>query len=232
MIRSYIFRELLTLGSTSWSPDGDKICFNAVDNSGSNDLYVWDTKLQVLDKLTNDLYDDRDPDWSPDGSEIVFASDRSPGGLEGVYNLFRYSLRTRRSSPLVAGNFRCFSPRYSPDGKFILFASDRNGARNLWMIENGDSSSAGAARMVTSFTTGAFDPEWADGDLLFVGFQDFSFRIRMIEKGFERFAASADTMEAGPRGYIPWEPGKLAGAGPDSGSLNYNQEYTLDVAQS
>src|SRR5207344_2532931 len=82
------FTDLVALGSPSWSPDGNRIVFSAIDNSGTPDLYIWDLQREHLTRLTNDVYDDRDPAWSPRGDEIVFSSDRSSYGARGIYSIF------------------------------------------------------------------------------------------------------------------------------------------------
>ena len=90
---------------------------NAVDKSGTSDLYIWDVEKSILTRLTNDVYDDRDPDWSPSGDEIVFASDRSSFGEHGKYNLFVYHLRKHDITYLTYGADSYSAPRYSPDGR-------------------------------------------------------------------------------------------------------------------
>lgn len=230
-IKTYLFKDLVALGSASWSPDGGKIVFNAVDASGSNDLYLWDLKEEHLEKLTNDFYDDRDPDWSPDGSNLIFASDRGASGKDGKYNLFKYQFSTGELSTVVGGDFHCSSPRYSPEGDFILFTSDLDGGKNVWMMATGGAAATGEMRRVTRFTTGAFDPEWADGSMIFVGFEDFSFRIRMIEDIRGRFDSSRAVTALYREPGEAWTAKKVEGQ-EESRNLDYSEDYSLDVAQS
>src|SRR5205085_6333664 len=60
------------------------------------------------------------PNWSPDGKQIVFSALK--GGLSDlyVYTLFDGSL-----TQLTADAFADLHPAWSPDGKTIAFASDR-----------------------------------------------------------------------------------------------------------
>ena len=74
------FKELVTISSPSWSPDGERIAFTGLSRMGFNDIYVYDTTTENLLKLTNDVYDDRDPSWSPDSKYIAFSSDRTMTG--------------------------------------------------------------------------------------------------------------------------------------------------------
>jgi hypothetical protein len=230
-IKTYIFKDLVVLGSASWSPDGNKLAFSGIDMSGSNDLYIWDIETEHLERLTNDFYDDREPDWAPDGSTIAFASDRSANGEDGKYNLFRYQLSTNDIYYVTQGDFNYSSPRYSNDGKYLLFTSDVDSARNVWMMRSDDQISGQKMRKVTKFTTGAFDPAWADSNLIFIGFEDFSFRIRMVENISMLFDSSKEISATEIKIEKPWKPKTIEGTA-ESKQLKYAEDYTLDVAQS
>jgi eukaryotic-like serine/threonine-protein kinase len=66
------------------SPDGRTVVANRVDpQTGRWDIWLLDTSRDVPSKLTTDPADDFDPVWSPDGKEIIFASER--GGRLGLY---------------------------------------------------------------------------------------------------------------------------------------------------
>ncbi len=59
----------------SYSPDGKKIVFSGVA-LGQNDLYMYYTIGNNQTKLTDDIYDDLNPDFLPDGETIIFSSNR------------------------------------------------------------------------------------------------------------------------------------------------------------
>jgi hypothetical protein len=228
------FTDLVVIGSPSWSPGANAIAFSAANKSGSNDLYVWDFEKKVLTKLTNDSYDDRDPSWSPDGKKIVFSSDRTPFGNDGYYNLFVYDIESQKIEYLTYGRNNYYSPEWSPDGKALLFTTDMDGARNIWMMQFNDSTyHATEMRKITSFTTAAFDPAWADsGRVLFAGFENYSFQIRTIGNVFTTYDSSK-VIE--PLNYTilenKWIPNSISAAS-ESKSLKYVGDYSLDIAQS
>jgi len=233
VIATYHFRELVVIGSPSWSPDGKRIVFSSIDKSGSNDLYIWDKEAGQLTRLTNDIYDDRDPAWSPRGDNIVFSSDRTPEGKRGVYNLFIYDLKTGDIRYLTYGSDSYYSPQWSADGAALLLASDRGGARNVWMMKFDTSQHAAREmRRLTHFTTAAFDPTWADSTLVFVAFEKFSFQIRAIDNVYAAFDSSTDIV---PLHFAvidqPWQSLSIAGSS-EAKTLRYTGEYSLDFAQS
>jgi hypothetical protein len=233
MVETYHFADLVVIGSPSWSPDGTKLVFSAVDRAGDNDLYLWERASEHLTRLTNDVYDDRDPAWSPDGASVAFSSDRTAFGAGGSYNLFLYTLATHAIDYLTYGKESSTSPAWSPDGRALLFTSDRGGARNLWMMKLDSLRRPPAEiRRLTAFTTAAFDPAWADTSVVFVSFEDFSFQLRTLANVGAMYdtAAVRESVSVAVTA-PPWRPSSLAGA-TEARPLRYEGEYSLDVAQS
>ena len=190
------FKDLIAVYSPSWSPEGDKLVFSSITRSGFNDLYVFDLEKESLERLTDDIYDERNPSWSPDGQYIAFSSDRTSTGERGAYNLFVFDLNKRKINYITHGEHHDFSPHWSPDGEHILFTSARKdstgrfGAQDIWAIDFEDESASGfpevasteylpsllklapqhiyakEARRLTSMTTAAYDPVWTDDNNL------------------------------------------------------------------
>ncbi len=74
--------------------------------------------------------DERDPVWLPDGSGIVFSSNRT-----GVFNLYTYDLATGRQEQLTNLIGGAFAPSVSPDGNDILYAGYHNADYSLYRIQ-------------------------------------------------------------------------------------------------
>ena len=58
----------------AFAPNDDRIVFSAVKN-GRTDLYLYELDGS-LTRLTDDTWDEKEPSWSPDGTKIIFSSDR------------------------------------------------------------------------------------------------------------------------------------------------------------
>jgi len=224
------FRELVSIGSASWAPDGRKIALSSIDMSGNNDLYTFDLEERTLLRLTNDYYDDRDPAWSPDGKKIAFSSDRTPYGSRGVHNLFLYDLQTGAIEYLTYGKESSHSPSWSKDGAMIAFTSDAGGAQNIWVMEPEKRQQGGMRSMtkVTNFTTAAFDPTWTStGDLLFATFEKFSFQIRRLDNVAESYDSSTTVRHVDlSMKEKPWRRNGLPGP-PRSGHTNMKESTVL-----
>lgn len=235
IVQSFQFKSLVSIGSTSWAPDGKQLVFASIDMSGNDDLYVLNTETRELRKLTNDYYDDRDPAWSPRGDKIVFSSDRTPFGKNEKYNLFLYDVKTGAIDYLTYSNDSYSAPAWSKDGSQLAFTCDAGDAQNVWIIDMDKSFAGGYRTMtkVTYFTTAAFDPAWTNsGDLLFGAFDKFSFQIRMI-KNIVAVRDTATTMELIDlfNKEKPWEASSIVGTS-EIKSFKYHGDYSLDFAQS
>ncbi len=144
------------LFSPSWSPKGKLIALSGLKN-GQSDIYLLRLSDGNLQKITDDLADDREPSWSPDGEQICFSSDRdsvSADTSSGQYDLFIYQLNDGDLRRLTISKEDEISPCWSPDGENILFISDRNGIYNLYQL----SLDSGSVSPLTDLLTGCFSP--------------------------------------------------------------------------
>jgi TolB protein len=99
------------------SPDGTKIAFIR-----NYDLYIMDTNGSNVTRITETIWDETSPTWSPDSLQIMFDSDQY-----GNYELFVYDLLDASFTRITDNSFDDYAPAWSPDGITIAFGSDRDG---------------------------------------------------------------------------------------------------------
>jgi Tol biopolymer transport system component len=93
------------------SPDGKTIAFAAL-----GDIYVMPVG-GAPKNITNDAAYDTDPAWSPDGSQLVYTSDKAGGLLQ----LWLRDMRTGTERQLTRSATQPISPTFSPDGTRIAY---------------------------------------------------------------------------------------------------------------
>jgi TolB protein len=109
------------------SPNGKRLAFYST-RDGDAEIYVMRTGAPEGPnnrpvKLTdNATYGDSHPDWSPDGSRIVYASGRGDNGED----IFVMRADGSGKKNLTRNPARDQHPVFSPDGRWVAFDSDRN----------------------------------------------------------------------------------------------------------
>ncbi|HET7746114.1 MAG TPA: protein kinase, partial [Vicinamibacteria bacterium] len=114
-----------------WSPDGARLVFQNMERT-KFDVRVADLGAKTLSYVTNDLFQDLEPEWSADGS-IYFSCNRGGG-----YNLWRVAVAkdgAPRATPrqLTTGAGQDVQPAVSRDGTRLAFASLKQNA-DLWRL--------------------------------------------------------------------------------------------------
>jgi Tol biopolymer transport system component len=117
-----------TNSQAAWSANGNWIVFQ--NNNVVSDLFMIQPNGSNLTRLTDDAAVDAYPAWLPDGSQLVFVSDRD--GTPDLYALLLGDLVAQPPLPVPVPSIPVerltntpaqeASPHYSPNGAQIVFA--------------------------------------------------------------------------------------------------------------
>ena len=115
----------------SLSPDEKQVAFENFNSADHGDIWISDLARATPSQFTFDPEYDRDATWSPDGSRIVFASNRG-----GVYNLYVKPASGAGSDELLLKTDTFKRPTdWSRDGQFILYENlGQKTSWDLWVL--------------------------------------------------------------------------------------------------
>ena len=138
------------------------------NRDGNSEVYFSDTTTTISRRVTNSNAEDSHPALSPDGSTIMFVSNRSGAprlwvvpapALDATSFDVPVAVETGSASEIPEG-----APAWSPDGLTIAFSSTRSGTSQIFTMPAG----GGSAVELTTDGGGAFSPEWSgDGKTIY-----------------------------------------------------------------
>jgi Tol biopolymer transport system component len=148
---------LKTQGEPKWSPDSNSILFVAEPYSNTQQIYLLHLAAGVVKpiNLSNNSYDETFPSWSPDGSHIAFASNRTGG-----YQVYTMKPDGSDVQPLTLSQKYGYSgwPVWSPDGKRIAYTAGGTPDKTEIYVINADGSNA---QQLTHHNTLVARPLWS-----------------------------------------------------------------------
>ncbi|MGM0567815.1 MAG: BamA/TamA family outer membrane protein [Elusimicrobiota bacterium] len=162
--------------SPAISPDGTMLAFTALDGFNRN-IYIHNINSGRTYPLTDDIYPDFGPSFSPSSDKIITASERNYRK-----DLREIDIQSKEITWLGETGFNDFHPVYLKSGK-IIYSSDKNGSINLYAA----SVDSGERYALTNIESGAFYPGCFGEKILASLYYDGSYKISEIpvEKKFE-----------------------------------------------
>jgi Tol biopolymer transport system component len=152
----------------AWSPDGTQLAFSS-ERDGNFEIYVMDLSdgigARTADqdppdqrRLTYREANDWDPDWSPDGTQLIFHSERGDQGFD-IWLMNADGSDTRRLTNTAYDEIHL---AWSPDGSRFAFESTFDGNYQIYVIA-ADSRAPGSLdqQRLTSHVAGNRFPDWS-----------------------------------------------------------------------
>src|SRR6266704_209654 len=162
-----------------YKPDADEGMTHFNDNQRLH-IFAVDVSTKQVRQLTQRNFDEHSIDWSPDGKEILFVSNREPNQDEFFnYDIFALKVAGNSIRRLTATEYNEYEPLWSPDGKRIVFRGTRRGLTDrettmedthVWAM-SADGSDRREIGAVLDNRQGA--PRWApDGSVVYFTVQE------------------------------------------------------------
>jgi TolB protein len=130
-----------------------RIAFASTRTSDGNiDIFSTDIAGETMINLTNDPAPDTAPAFSPDGSQIAFASRRNQNW--DIYLMQADGSAVRRLTEDAAYDSE---PTWSPDGTRIAFTSNRSGNLDIYVLTLAD----GLVEQVTDHEAADYGADWS-----------------------------------------------------------------------
>ncbi len=203
-----------------WSLDAKRIAFFDAAPGKPWKIYLISPEGGTPEPLLEELRNEMDPNWSPDGNSLIFSYfpifEKAPPEKLGVYVV---DLRTRKVKKLP-GSDGLWAPRWSLDGRYIVARS--LDSQSLMLFDFKIQTWTALARGVYfGFTNWS-----ADGQYVYYlrrGKKPAVFSVRIADGKVEEIASLKDLRQTGFRGAI-W-----TGLAPDDSPLVLRDTGTQEI---
>ncbi len=210
-----------------YKPDAEE-GFSHFNDNRRYHIFAVDLASGKIQQLTTGNHYEHSIDWSPNGAEIAFVSNREPNEDQFFnYDIFALNVASgaiRRVSATESAEYR---PRWSPDGKTLLFQATKRGLTDLettmedthlWLV-----SADGTGRHpIGNIDNRQGEPVWsADGSSVYFTVMEHG-NVRLYRAPAS--GGQAEVMIADPGTVGGWSVSK-------SGAIAYALTSPSDLAQ-
>jgi len=132
-VRRRVFGGLDAIFCPRFSPDGRQIVFVGVKN-GFSDVYTTGVEAGEPTRVTYDIFEERDPVFSPGGDSIVFISDRPDEGESWIPGRYAVWIRTGAGdvTRVTDRGGQMSHPEFSHSGEHLFYAAS-DSASNVYV---------------------------------------------------------------------------------------------------
>ncbi len=175
---------LAVIRAGAWLPP-EQIAYDARKSRENYDLHLLDVRWRIDIPLTRTPYGERAPAWSPDGSQLAFASD-----VDGRWEIYVRSMTDLSAPPtqITADFARAMHPAWSPDGTQIAYDSSKDGNLELYLLDVSERPGAQTVsptrqQRLTNIVGTDEQPAWSpDGErLAFASYRDGDLDVYMMD---------------------------------------------------
>ncbi|HEX4001384.1 MAG TPA: protein kinase [Candidatus Acidoferrales bacterium] len=203
-------------GNFTLSPDGSRAVADIVDARGQISLWTINFSRRTTTRLTFDSFDSVAPIWSPDGSKIIFASNRN-----GAYDIYEKPSDGSGSETLLFRSVANKGPwAVSHDGRFLIYevADPATARSDLWVLPLG-----GAKQPYLLHKTQANESEarLSPNDRWVAYTSDQSGRDEVYVRPFSPNANGAAASVEGAQWQVSYEGGHMPTWGNDGKEMYY-----------
>tara|TARA_B110000467_G_C18335614_1_gene497372 strand:- start:1675 stop:4803 length:3129 start_codon:yes stop_codon:yes gene_type:complete len=173
----------------SWHPvDKDLIAFIGSDNIQS-DIYTYNLNNNNLVNVTDDIFTDKDIEWSHNGKNIIFSSDRGSylnsnqtkntkkWGIQ--FDLYSVTINDKNNNiiRLTDTVYDESYPQPMENDSIIAYISDQNGINNIYLLNSFNKKEIPASNVLTGIT----QLEVSNNNLFFTGFEKSIFSLYRLD---------------------------------------------------
>jgi serine/threonine protein kinase len=137
------------------SPDEQSLAMSRVDPEVNNaDVWILDRARNVSTRFTSSFANDASPLWAPDGSRVIFRSNRA-----GTTDLFEKRTTGAEERRVLQTTTNVISSDWSADGRHIVYTDTKTTTGfDIWVWSIGSSTPVLAARTRSNAIHGRLSP--------------------------------------------------------------------------
>lgn len=154
-------------------------------------IYLMDTDGTHQERLTDGEGSDLNPSFSPDGTKIIFDSDR-----DGDKEIYVIDILNRKTIKLTDNSWEDFDPAWSPDGENIVFVSNRDGNNEIYLMNK----NGGLQTRLTKNEIDDISPSWSSDSKTIAYVRHGMIYLMKIKSKSERKLTQGQTPTFSPDG--------------------------------
>lgn len=182
--------DIKAIFQPTWNPVFDNWIAFIGSNNIQTDIYLFNIKSQKLINVTNDIFTDKDVQWTIDGKNILFSSDRNIyfddnqnkqsnnwGKQYDLYSLVLDNFNPQKFIRLTDTNYNELFPVQLDTTDKIAFISDQNGINNIYLLDTNSNN----IKPLTNVFTGITQLTNFKNEIFFTGFEKKKFGIYKLD---------------------------------------------------